>query len=224
MAFCLRVVLLLFLVAGTLAQDGFDLGDALDGLDPPTVKPKEQPKAPEKPKSDGGFGLDLADAFGPDETTTVKPKKPSSGDTGGDGFDLGDALGPDTDPKPDKPAVKPPTNTGGGGSFSDSDLSDIGGGGEYKPDGGSSDGGRPQNPGYDSNGGAEQPQEAGSGTIAGIVSTIGVALAGVAGSYFAYQKKKLCFKLQGGVDPESGKAGPGTHSEPQVLSNLLSTN
>ncbi|XP_060922836.1 CD99 molecule isoform X2 [Limanda limanda] len=159
MAFCLRVVLLLFLVAGTLAQDGFDLGDALDGLDPPTVKPKEQPKAPEKPKSDGGFGLDLADAFGPDETTTVKPKKPSSGDTGGDGFDLGDALGPDTDPKPDKPAVKPPTNTGGGGSFSDSDLSDIGGGGEYKPDGGSSDGGRPQNPGYDSNGGAEQPQD-----------------------------------------------------------------
>ncbi|XP_062236887.1 CD99 molecule isoform X1 [Platichthys flesus] len=208
MAFCLRLVVLLFLVAGTLGQDGFDLADALGDLDPPTVKPKEQPKPPEK--SD-------------DKTATVKPKQPSSGDTGGLGFDLGDAVGPDTEPKPDKPAVKPPTNTGGGGSFSDSDLSDIGGGGEYKPDGGSS-GGRPEDPGSDSYGGADQPQEAGSGTIAGIVSTIGVALAGVAGSYFAYQKKKLCFKLQGGVDPESGKAGAGTHSEPQVLSNLLSTN
>ncbi|XP_053272893.1 CD99 molecule isoform X1 [Pleuronectes platessa] len=223
MACCLRLVVLLFLVAGTLGQEGFDLADALGDLDPPTVKPKEEPKAPEK--TDGGFGLDLSDAFGPDETATVKPKQPSSGDTGegGFGFDLGDAVGPDTDPKPDKPAVKPPTNTGGGGSFSDSDLSDIGGGGEYKPDGGSS-GGRPEGPGSDSHGGADQPQEAGPGAIAGIVSTIGVALAGVAGSYFAYYKKKLCFKLQGGVDPESGKAGAGTHSEPQVLSNLLSTN
>ncbi|XP_062236888.1 CD99 molecule isoform X2 [Platichthys flesus] len=143
MAFCLRLVVLLFLVAGTLGQDGFDLADALGDLDPPTVKPKEQPKPPEK--SD-------------DKTATVKPKQPSSGDTGGLGFDLGDAVGPDTEPKPDKPAVKPPTNTGGGGSFSDSDLSDIGGGGEYKPDGGSS-GGRPEDPGSDSYGGADQPQD-----------------------------------------------------------------
>ncbi|XP_053272894.1 CD99 molecule isoform X2 [Pleuronectes platessa] len=158
MACCLRLVVLLFLVAGTLGQEGFDLADALGDLDPPTVKPKEEPKAPEK--TDGGFGLDLSDAFGPDETATVKPKQPSSGDTGegGFGFDLGDAVGPDTDPKPDKPAVKPPTNTGGGGSFSDSDLSDIGGGGEYKPDGGSS-GGRPEGPGSDSHGGADQPQD-----------------------------------------------------------------
>ncbi|XP_035005993.2 CD99 molecule isoform X3 [Hippoglossus stenolepis] len=210
MTFCLRVVLLLVLVAGTLGEEGFDLSHALGDSDLTTAKPKEQTKAPEKPKSD-------------DDSTTTKPKKPSSGDTGGFGFDLGDALGPDNDPKPDKPAVKPPTSGGGGGSFSDSDLSDIGGGGEYKPDAGSSDGGHGEHPENDHHGGADQPQEAGSGTIAGIVSTIGVALAGVAGSYFAYQKKKLCFKLQGGVDPESGKAGQGTHSEPQVLSNLLRT-
>lgn len=38
----------------------------------------------------------------------------------------------------------------------------------------------------------------GSGPIAGIVSAIGVALVGAASSYFAYQKKKLCFKFQGG--------------------------
>ncbi len=42
------------------------------------------------------------------------------------------------------------------------------------------------------------PVEAGSGQIAGIASAIGVALLGAASSYFAYQKKKLCFKLQGG--------------------------
>lgn len=40
--------------------------------------------------------------------------------------------------------------------------------------------------------------EAGSGPIAGIISAIGVALVGAASGYFAYQKKKLCFKLQGG--------------------------
>lgn len=38
----------------------------------------------------------------------------------------------------------------------------------------------------------------GAGPIAGIVSAIGVALFGAASSYFAYQKKKLCFKMQGG--------------------------
>lgn len=37
-----------------------------------------------------------------------------------------------------------------------------------------------------------------SGKIAGIAGAIGVALLGAASSYFAYQKKKLCFKLQGG--------------------------
>ncbi|RVE55624.1 hypothetical protein OJAV_G00234550 [Oryzias javanicus] len=61
-------------------------------------------------------------------------------------------------------------------------------------------------------------------TDRGIVSAIGVALAGAASSYFAYQKKKLCFKLQGGTDPESGKGHAGTQAEPQVLSNLLQSN
>lgn len=42
------------------------------------------------------------------------------------------------------------------------------------------------------------PALAESGKIAGIASAIGVALLGAASSYFAYQKKKLCFKLQGG--------------------------
>ncbi|XP_073318555.1 CD99 molecule isoform X1 [Pagrus major] len=229
MKVCLRILLFLFLLTGTLTQD-FDLGDALDELVPPTpAKPKDPPKAPEKPKTDGGFGLDLGDALGPDPTPkpdkpTVKP--PKSRDGGGGGFDLEDAFGPDpATPKPDKPAVKPPIS-GGGGSFDDSDLFDIGGGGEYKPDPGRP-GGNPSggggDPGYDPNGGADQPQEAGSGQIAGIASAIGVALLGAASSYFAYQKKKLCFKLQGGQDPEMGKRNHGNQSDPQVFSNLLRT-
>nr|XP_019959387.1 PREDICTED: CD99 antigen-like isoform X1 [Paralichthys olivaceus] len=218
----LRIVLLIFLVAGTLGDDGFNLLDALGDPEPTPPKPTEKPKAPEQPKNDGG--LDLLDAFGPDEpAATVKPKNPSSGDTGGFGFNLDDALGPDSNPKPDKPAVNPPNSGGGGGALDNNDLLDVIGG-DYKPDGGHSAGGHAEDPGYDPHGGADQPQEAGSGQIAGIVSAIGVALAGAAGSYFAYQKKKLCFKLQGGADPESGKGQHGTNSDPQVFSNLLRTN
>ncbi|XP_037552790.1 glycogenin-1 [Nematolebias whitei] len=55
-----------------------------------------------------------------------------------------------------------------------------------------------------------------SGPVAGIISAIGVALVGAASSYFAYQKKKLCFKIQGGQDPESGKVQQGSHSDPQA--------
>ncbi|MEQ2249361.1 hypothetical protein ILYODFUR_028370 [Ilyodon furcidens] len=58
-----------------------------------------------------------------------------------------------------------------------------------------------------------------SGPIAGIISAVGVALVGAASSYFAYQKKKLCFKIQGGADPESGKSHQGGRSDNQA-SNL----
>ncbi|XP_033955427.1 CD99 molecule isoform X3 [Pseudochaenichthys georgianus] len=204
MRLCLRIVSLLFVVTGTLTQDGFNLLDALDEVPPTPAKPKEEPKAPEDPISDDG--LSLSDAFGPAEPMpTPKPtKKPSSGDAGGGGgFDLGDALGPDPNPKPDTPVVNPPPSGGGGGTFDINDLADAGGDG-YKPDEGP--------------GGA-----AGSGKIAGIASAIGVALLGAASSYFAYQKKKLCFKIQGGVDPESGKGQHGNQSDPQVFSNLLKT-
>ncbi|XP_051799408.1 CD99 molecule isoform X1 [Acanthochromis polyacanthus] len=210
MKLCFRIVFLLLLVAGTLAQDLFDLSDALDNAAPTPPKPKEQPKAPEEPKNE-------------DEPKLEATKKPHSGDSDGFGFNLEDAFGPDPNPKTDKPAVKPPSGGGGGGSFDDSDLFDIGGG-DYKPDKGQG-GRRPVDPNYDNQGGADQPPaEAGSGQIAGIASAIGVALLGAASSYFAYQKKKLCFKLQGGADPESGKGHHGTNSDPQVFSNLLRTN
>ncbi|XP_031601840.1 CD99 molecule isoform X2 [Oreochromis aureus] len=150
MKLCLRIVVLLFLVTGTLTQD-FNLGDALDDKTPTSQKPKEKPKATEQPKKDGE--LDLLDAFGPDEPQPEKPKKPSSGDSDLNGFNLGDALNPGPTTKPDKPAVNPPKGGGGGGNFDDSDLDDVSGG-DYKPDGGRS-GGRAMDP----QGGAEQPQD-----------------------------------------------------------------
>ncbi|XP_063733645.1 CD99 molecule isoform X5 [Eleginops maclovinus] len=154
MKLCLRIVSLLFVVTGTLTQEGFDLSDALDFDDPvsPTLaKPKEQPKAPENPISDGG--LDLSDAVKPDEPTKP-PKKPSSGG----GFDLEDAVGPDPYPKTDKPVVNPPSSGGGGGTFNDNDLLDVNDNG-YKPDPGHPGGGGAVNPNYDSNGGADEPQD-----------------------------------------------------------------
>ncbi|XP_039870737.1 CD99 molecule isoform X4 [Simochromis diagramma] len=149
MKLCLRIAVLLFLVTGTLTQ-GFDLGDALDGIKTTTQKPKEKTKAPEQPKKDGE--LDLWDAFGPDEPQPEKPKKPSPGDSDSTGFDLGDAVNPGPTTKPDKPAVNPPKGGGGGGKFDDSDLFGVSDG-DYKPDGGRS-GGRAMDP----QGGADQPQ------------------------------------------------------------------
>uniref|UniRef100_A0A4W5NAH2 CD99 molecule n=1 Tax=Hucho hucho TaxID=62062 RepID=A0A4W5NAH2_9TELE len=194
---CLWIALLVTLAIGTKTQD-FDLADALDFDNPrPTAIPK-QPKQPAKDPSPGG------------------------------GFDLFDALGPE-DPVPGKPAVVPPKDGGtGGGSFGDNDLFDVSDNGGYKPDPGKGGGGgaraadpAPSDPNGRGGTPADQPQEAGSGQIAGVVSAIGVALLGAASSYFAYQKKKLCFKIQGGVDPESGKNAHGSHSNPQVMSNLL---
>ncbi|XP_014005384.1 CD99 molecule isoform X1 [Salmo salar] len=216
---CLWIALLVTLAIGTKTQD-FDLADALDFDKPKATAIPKQPKKPAKDPSPGG-GLDLFDALGPEDPkpgrpapAPVDPKKPADD---GMGFDLSDALGPD--PVPGKPAVVPPKDGGtGGGSFGDKDLFDVSDNGDYKPDpgkggGGGGGGGAP----------ADQPQdvEAGSGQIAGVVSAIGVALLGAASSYFAYQKKKLCFKIQGGVDPESGKNARGAQSGPQLMSNLL---
>uniref|UniRef100_A0A8C6UX02 CD99 antigen-like protein 2 n=1 Tax=Neogobius melanostomus TaxID=47308 RepID=A0A8C6UX02_9GOBI len=162
------------------------------------------------------LGFDLADAL--DDDTPPKPTPPPKKDDGF-GLDLSDALG-DDDPYPAKPpvVVPPKSGGGGGGSLDDKDLFNLGGGEDgYKPEGGH------YNPDDDyrgGGGGAEKAQEAGSGQIAGIVSAVGVAIVGAASSYFAYQKKKLCFKIQGGQDPERG----GRHnnqSQPQFMSNLL---
>ncbi|XP_036397261.1 CD99 molecule isoform X4 [Megalops cyprinoides] len=223
----LWIFLLASLTIGANAQE-LDLGDALGG-DDPAPTPAPAPKEPEPPKDTNGDELDLGDAFDLDPTKKPlpppeDPKAPSGEPTKKPVPPPEDPKAPSGDPKPDKPAVEPPKDGGSeaaGGSFGDSDLVDLGGGGsDYKPDGGRG-GARAADPASGSNGdGAEEPQEGGSGQIAGIVSAVGVAIIGAASSYFAYQKKKLCFKIQGG-DPESANKDSGTQAEPQVLSNLL---
>ncbi|KAL1021831.1 hypothetical protein UPYG_G00018600 [Umbra pygmaea] len=210
---CLWIALLATLLVGIKTQEGFDLSDAVDDPTPaPAPKaPTPEPKKPAVvPPKDGGT----------DPPAPPPPPPPPPPIPAGDDFDLSDALGPD--PEAGKPAVVPPKDGGtGGGDFGDDDLFHLGNGADgYKPDPGT--GGRKtdvrgpsDNDGVDN---SDQPQEAGSGQIAGIASAIGVAILGAASSYFAYQKKKLCFKIQGGVDPESGK---GVQSDPQVMSNLL---
>lgn len=146
----LRILSVLLLITATLTDDfGFNLEDAL-GPDPTTKKPKEQPVTPKKPGSNDG--LDLFDALGPDPTQA--PKKPSSGDSGG--FDLEDALKPGPTLEPKKPAFKPPSG-GGGGNINDNDLIELTNG-DYKPDGGRS-GGRAVDPGYNNEGGSDQPKD-----------------------------------------------------------------
>ncbi|KAM9327960.1 CD99 molecule isoform 2-T2 [Pholidichthys leucotaenia] len=231
MKFALRTAVLLFLLGAAACFDGFDLSDALDTA---TEKPKEYPKP--QPKDDGG--LDLFDALEPDlpaEKPKEKPKpkdddfgagkpkeypKPQPKDDGG--FDLSDAL------RPGQPADKPNqkgSEVSGGRSFDDSDLLDVGDS-NYKPDGGRSGGGGmdPNRASHGDSGGDAGQAQVGSGPLAGIISAVGVALVGAASSYFAYQKKKLCFKMQGGADPERGKSHHGPQSEPQLFSNLLQNN
>ncbi|KAJ8252872.1 hypothetical protein GJAV_G00206510 [Gymnothorax javanicus] len=205
------IFLLASLAFGANAQDDLDPGAAADPVattSAPEAVPTEAKPAPE----DAGDS-NLAEAANPASETTAKPEKPTEApknpDGGGpDSFDLGDALGPDPDPADNKPKD-------GTGDFGDSDLADLGNkDNEYKPDGGK---GRAIDPPPGSNeGGADQPQEAGAGQIAGIISGIGAAIIGAVTSYIAYQKKKLCFKIRGGEDPESGNK-----SDPQVMSSLV---
>ncbi|XP_021464507.2 CD99 molecule isoform X5 [Oncorhynchus mykiss] len=219
---CLWIALLVTLVIGTKTQD-FDLSDAFDFDDPITTIPK-QPKEPAKDPSPGG-GFDLFGALGPEEPEKPAGIPPKEGGTDPKPVDPKpvDPKKPAEDPVPGKPAVVPPKDGGtGGGSFGDNDLFDFSDNDNYKPDPGKGGGARAADPApSDPNGGggapADQPQgeEAGSGQIAAIVSGIGVALLGAASSYFAYQKKKLCFKVQGGEDPESGKNAHGAQSDPQ---------
>ncbi|XP_073698349.1 CD99 molecule isoform X1 [Garra rufa] len=222
------ILLLLASIVATRAQD-FDLADAFDDDDvKPPAKPTVKPAPPKNPDS----GFDLSDAFDldpkkpvvvppkkeedPNKPVVVPPKKDDKKPTG-DEFDLSDAFGPDTEPK--KPVVPPKERGTGGGSFDDSDLFGVNEGGEYKPDGGrgGAQGGGDFHDHDQSGGGTEQPN---GGAMAAIISSVGVAILGAASSYFAYQKKKLCFKIQGGQDPESGK-NHGTRSDPQIFSNLL---
>ncbi|XP_063161119.1 CD99 antigen-like isoform X3 [Candoia aspera] len=133
-------------------------------------------------------------------------------------FDLSDALGDggDDSKKPAPPPPQPkPGSHGNSGGISDSDLYD----GELPPEKPQS--GRASNPssgGHDSD--SSGNTEGSQGMLAGIISSVVVAIAGAVSSFIAYQKKKLCFKAsdQENVNVESQQ---GAHAEPPVQQTLL---
>ncbi|XP_063577046.1 CD99 antigen-like protein 2 isoform X4 [Pongo abelii] len=136
-------------------------------------------------------------------TTTKRPvttRAPAN--TLGNDFDLADALDDrnDRDDGRRKPIA-------GGGGFSDKDLEDIVGGGEYKPDKG-------------------KGMVAETGTIAGVASALAMALIGAVSSYISYQQKKFCFSIQQGLNADYVK-GENLEAvvceEPQVKYSALHT-
>ncbi|XP_037678295.1 CD99 antigen-like protein 2 isoform X2 [Choloepus didactylus] len=118
--------------------------------------------------------------------TTRAPANPADND-----FNLADAL----DDRNDQDGGHRKPSAGGGG-FSDKDLADIVGGGEYKPD---------RNKGDDGYGGGDN---SGSGmstetvTIASVASALTMALIGAISSYISYQQKKFCFRIQQGLNAD----------------------
>ncbi|XP_055232054.1 CD99 antigen-like protein 2 isoform X6 [Gorilla gorilla gorilla] len=149
-------------------------------------------------------------------TTTKRPvttRAPAN--TLGNDFDLADALDDrnDRDDGRRKPIA-------GGGGFSDKDLEDIVGGGEYKPDKGKGDGR------YGSNDDPGSGMVAEPGTIAGVASALAMALIGAVSSYISYQQKKFCFSIQQGLNADYVK-GENLEAvvceEPQVKYSTLHT-
>uniref|UniRef100_A0A8C2GEK9 CD99 antigen-like protein 2 n=1 Tax=Cyprinus carpio TaxID=7962 RepID=A0A8C2GEK9_CYPCA len=194
------------------------LTDLFDATIRPGLLPRTPPSLlqttvpPRKAQSDGD--LNLEDALNPDNDIRGKGKDSGKGDKdlGGGGRDDG----------------KPNSRGGtGGNAFSDLDLEDVGNDNSYKPDkgkggkGGSSSGHSgsdldPADDNYDT--------MAATGTIAGIVSAIGIALVGAVGSYISYQKKKLCFSIQQSLNADMVKADAPdavVAQEPQVQQTLL---
>uniref|UniRef100_A0ABI7VSE7 CD99 antigen-like protein 2 n=2 Tax=Felis catus TaxID=9685 RepID=A0ABI7VSE7_FELCA len=172
----------------------------------------------------GDSDLRLEDAF--EETSSVKqrwdhgttttkrpvatraPAKPADND-----FNLADAL----DDRNDRDDGRKKPSAGAGG-FSDKDLEDILGGGEYKPDKGDGRYGNNDNP--------ESGMSAEAGTIAGVASALAMALIGAVSSYISYQQKKFCFSIQQGLNADYVKGEnleAVVSEEPQVKYLTLQT-
>ncbi|XP_056317343.1 CD99 antigen-like protein 2 isoform X6 [Danio aesculapii] len=203
------------LVVKGMSQE-LDLGDALDDDDegPATKPPKVDPGA-------GVAGGVVKPTLKPVKPTVKEPAKPKPKQTGLEDFDLADALNPDNDIK-----GKGKDSGKGGSQFSDDDLSDVGNDNSYKPDkgkggkGGSSSNVGDLDPADDNN----YDTMAETGTIAGIVSAVAMALVGAVSGYISYQKKKLCFSIQQSLNADMVKADAPdavVAQEPQVQQTLL---
>ncbi|XP_060625852.1 CD99 antigen isoform X2 [Anolis sagrei] len=166
-----------------------------------------------------GQDFNLEDALS-DVEPTKKPTLPTKHTPPLDDFDLGDAVGGDDSHKPDPPRPQPnPGTHEDSGVLSDADLTD-GGLPPADPPAGPG-GGRASNPSQGGHGsGSNENAEGSQGMVAGIISSVVVAIAGAVSSFIAYQKKKLCFKQsdQENVNMESQQ---GAHAEPPVQRTLL---
>ncbi|XP_036843213.1 CD99 antigen-like protein 2 isoform X6 [Oncorhynchus mykiss] len=198
------VVSLLTVKALSQNSDGLDLSDALDDVSIATA-------ATPKPV---GADEEITPTKAPPKAPATKapshkPKPPS------DEFDLSDALDPNNDI-----GGKDKNKGQAGGSFSDDDLLDVGKDDTYNPDKGKGGHGGGQSAADDNN----LDTMAETGTIAGIISAIGLALVGAVTSYVSYQKKKLCFSIQQSLNADLVKTdNPDAvvATEPQVQQTLL---
>ncbi|XP_016328658.1 CD99 antigen-like protein 2 isoform X4 [Sinocyclocheilus anshuiensis] len=235
----LLVVFSLLVVKG-VSQD-LDLADAFDEDEPTAPPPKVDPAG-----GAGGAG-EVKPSLKPVKPTVKEPAKPKPKQTDFGDLDLEDALNPDNDirgkgkdsGKGDKDLGgggrddgKPNSRGGTGGSqFSDDDLVDVGSDNSYKPDKGKGGRGGSSGGSSDRNGGSDlDPADdsydtmAETGTIAGIVSAVAMALVGAVSSYISYQKKKLCFSIQQSLNADMVKADAPdavVAQEPQVQQTLL---
>ncbi|XP_067841817.1 CD99 molecule isoform X2 [Heptranchias perlo] len=180
----------------------FDLADAMKDI--PTKPPAVDPDLPD-------IDLDFEDK------APVNPKKPNSDSKD---FDLDVAVDGEDIYTPTKKPSNKPHGGGSGGEFGDSDLINAAGD-NYNPDQTNSKGRSAGGRSDDTNQGSDQGQ--GTGTIAGIISGVLLAVVGGASSYIAYQKKKLCFSLQGNSTEQSTKQDNvhGQREDPQSYSTLL---
>ncbi|KAM9400910.1 CD99 antigen-like protein 2 isoform 3-T3 [Salvelinus alpinus] len=200
------VVSLLTVKALSQNSDGFDLSDAL--TDNVSIAPAATPKPVE------GADEKITPTKAPPKAPATKapshkPKPPS------DEFDLSDALDPNNDI-----GGKDKNKGQAGGSFSDDDLLDVGKDNTYNPDKGKGGHGGGQSAADDDN----LDTMAETGTIAGIISAIGLALVGAVTSYVSYQKKKFCFSIQQSLNADLVKTdNPDAvvATEPQVQQTLL---
>ncbi|KAL0969989.1 hypothetical protein UPYG_G00235640 [Umbra pygmaea] len=221
---------------------GLDFGDIPATKAPPKAPPKATkappkapPKAPAKPKPDDtqadfDFGATLRPGLLP--RATKSPRIPTKPQPASDELDLSDALDPNNDiGGKDKnkdqgvggggQGIGSPDNRGGNGGFSDDDLMNVSEDETYKPDKGK--GGRGGSQSADENN-YDTDTMAETGTLAGIISAVGLALVGAVTSYISYQKKKFCFSIQQSLQGDLVKAdNPDAvvSTEPQVQQTLL---
>ncbi|XP_059832721.1 CD99 antigen-like protein 2 isoform X2 [Hypanus sabinus] len=216
--------------SGGAGTGNFNIEDMLDfntPTDKQTTKPPKRvttTKAPKKGGGDGDIGQSdfLQTTKSPHKTTkapntTKKTPKKGTSDPSLD-FDLADALDDSNDNgkggkgDSDHPRhPRPKGNNPGSSTFSNQELENVLKNSDYSPDKKKSDG--PSSPSND-----EDQVALPETTIAGIASAVAAALLGAVSSYIAYQKKKLCFKMQGSLNQPYVKgesAEAGTMSEPQ---------